>query len=116
MKKAVPILTRGGGKMRVNSKELAVKITPTGDIYFLYNDEHPLRDLGKMELQRASNVEWDAEEQKWVVWINETGNEGPKRKRLIQTFKNRADAIEAEISILNERLANGVAVEELFNG
>jgi hypothetical protein len=97
-------------------KEFIVKITPTGDIYFLYNDNNPLRDLGKMELQRASNVEWDVEEQAWVVWINETGPDAPKRKRLIHNFRYREQAIAAEVRILNERLENGVPVEELFNG
>jgi hypothetical protein len=102
---------KGAAKM----DEFTVKITPTGDIYFLYNDNSPLRDLGKMELTRASNVEWDEDEQGWVVWINETGENVPKRKRLITTFKNRAEAIAAEVHVLNRRLANGVEVEELFN-
>jgi hypothetical protein len=98
--------------------EYTIKITPEGDVYFLYDDNSPLRNLGKIELRRASNVEWDVEEQVWVVWLNDhIGKDGKvKRKRLQPSFEYRIDAIKAEILILNERLKNGEQVDKLFLG
>jgi len=106
--------------------EYTIKVDPDGSIYFLYNDDSPLRELGKMQSVRASHVEWSVEEQAWVVWINEPTlyvdpfnglkeEVKPLRKRLDHSFKNRDDAIQAEINVLNDRLANGVDIKALFN-
>ena len=96
--------------------EFIVKVTPKGDIFFLYDDNSPLRSLGKMQLQRASNVEWDEKAQGWVVWINDHKTKTIyKRRRLTRVFTNRGDAIQAEVEILNERLLSGAPVEQLFD-
>lgn len=107
-------------------KEITVKIEPDGSIYFLYHDDSFLKGLGEMQVTRASNVEWDVDEQKWVVWVISPekhpfeattpydAKASIKRKRLQESFENRADAIAAEISLLNKRLQNGADVAPLF--
>ena len=107
--------------------EFIVKVTPEGDIFFLYSDNSPLRDLGNIKLTRASNVEWNEKEQGWVVWVNDLepkpyAVKSPsdvcgkiKRRRLLTNYRNRGEAIRAEIEVLNERLLNGTPVEQLFS-
>lgn len=42
---------------------------PTGEIRCLWTDELPLRELGEIQVARASNVDWDAAAGEWVVSV-----------------------------------------------
>jgi len=79
-----------------------VLISPNGGtVRFLYQDGHPCLELGSAEMTRASNVRWSKEEQKWQIWlVLEDGSE----KQIGHGFKNRSDAVAAEIEWLNEQL------------
>jgi len=97
--------------------EYTVKITPEGDIYFLYNDDSPLRQIGDMQLKRASNVVWDEKCQGWKVKtllpVPDT-QDHTVDFNINQTFHQRSEAIDYEIKFLNEILAAGMPIEEMF--
>lgn len=64
----------------------------------VYNDDlQKARDvLGKPDVKRASNVEWDENRELWVAKLKDTGEilaEGP----------NRAEVVKEEVRVLNER-------------
>ncbi|MDD3040448.1 hypothetical protein [Bacteroides sp.] len=44
-------------------------IRPDGSIEGLYTDTIPLRDLGRLNIARATNVEFDVERQEWLVTL-----------------------------------------------
>lgn len=100
--------------------EVAIRITPGGDAYFLYSDDNPLNKLGKLQLRRASNVEFDEETQRWFI-IDDTiydSDVSPDDKILGDPsgYESRLQAIAAEVALLNELLSTGQArPEELFH-
>ena len=81
--------------------EKTIKITADGDVIALYEDDSPLRELGKIEVTRASKVEFNSETQMWVVKIMDAGM---KEWVPVKAFPRRADAITHEIWYLNEAL------------
>lgn len=88
----------------------SVRINPNGDIFFVYNDDQPLLELGSIDVARASNVHLNVETQKWEVWLNYPDQDPAQ---LARTFKKRKDAIAFEVEFLNERI-NELPVAELF--
>ena len=78
------------------SVQLLVK--KNGDIQCLYTDSLPLRELGKMTVARASNVEFDTTNGTWSVKLVETG------EIIGSGFIKRKDAIDFEIDYLNGTL------------
>lgn len=78
------------------STNLTVKIAPDGGAAIcLYRDEFNLRDLGEMTVERASDVFFDSEAQKWAVRIL-----GEDERVLPERFDKRSDAISHEIEVL----------------
>lgn len=75
----------------------------------MYDDAlRPVLDkLGDMKVQRASNVRFDEDDQLWYIWVVRHGpNEGYdlKEDRIEPGYKLRADAIQAEIELLERKL------------
>ncbi len=92
--------------------EQTVKITPDGDVYFLYDDKSPLRDLGKLDVRRASEVFWAESDQRWKVAVFFPDG---SRVSLTKSYVNRADAIQAEITALSTMVeVNLLKPEEMF--
>jgi len=79
----------------------AVRFKADGSVVFLYNDDHPALKLGKAEIERASDVYFDNERQKWRVHIR------GEREPLKEGFEKRQDAINHEVEYLNKKLATG---------
>ena len=80
--------------------EYTVMVMPNGSVQFLYNDDHPLLEIGNVQMVRASNVLWDEENQLWFIYFN--GSVGVTKWH--HGFKNRKDAIAFEVSFLNAQL------------
>ena len=81
--------------------EFAVKVTTDGDLFFIYKDNHPLLELGPLEVTRASNVEFDSDRQEWIVVLNFPDG---SRARLPEGHKNRTAAIAYEVEVLIDLL------------
>ena len=75
--------------------ELIYTINEDGSLTGLYNDL--LVGLGDLEINRASNVEFDSTIQKWVVTLIL-----PFSACLIKTFETRSEALEAEVMFIND--------------
>jgi len=69
----------------------------------VYDDRfRPLLEaLGAMEIERASEVEFDHESGDWIA--TEVSHDGP-HGRVIARGKNRAEVIAAEVAYLEARL------------
>lgn len=46
---------------------IRLRITPDGRIRGLWTDDVQLRELGALEVRRASHVEFDEQQQRWTV-------------------------------------------------
>ena len=82
-------------------KELTIRISKEGEVFFMYDDDSLLREFGFIQITRASNIRWDEEEQKWYVWV--ISPEGTEVKTKV-AFEERRDAIQAEIDVLDSML------------
>jgi hypothetical protein len=73
------------------------------EIQFLYDDEIPWKELGKMQCVRASDVVFESERQKWFVQLK------PPVKGVwrIGPFDSRVEAIGEEIKFLESSMENG---------
>jgi hypothetical protein len=92
--------------------EFIIKISPDGrEVFTLYNDQSPVRGLGKAELVRASTVEWDAEDQLWKIW---TTDKDGVRVKLGAGFKDRSMALCYEVDRMSEFLKHEGYVEGKF--
>ena len=93
--------------------EKTIKITADGEVIALYDDDTPLRDLGKIEVTRASKVEFNPSTQMWIVKIMDAIL---KEWVPIAAYPRRADAITYEIWYLNEALSfMACTPEKLFS-
>jgi len=96
------------------TQEYAVKITPDGAVFFMYSDDHDLftmEELETIEVHRASDVRFDNEISRWVIYAKQPDG---SEKRLEGTYHKRADAIRAEIDFLEQRLGDPEYVESFF--
>lgn len=105
-------------------KEIVIKIFPGGDAYFLYSDDSPLRDMGKLELRRASQVEWDEKLQRWLIKVHKASRTETDKYTIFnimepevigkpEGYESRVQAIADEVVILNAQLDQGLAPHEL---
>ena len=78
------------------------KISPEGVLEGLWDDS--LADLGEAKIKRASEVEYCEELKGWTVKILVGPSQG---KFLPGVFKKRKDALEAEVTFLNQELEEG---------
>ncbi len=78
---------------------LQIKVSPDGkEVAGLYSDNFPWKNLGKLEIKRASNVYFCHRDQEWKVHILTEG--GKLDLALPCGFKKRKDAIAYEIYYL----------------
>jgi len=93
-------------------KEITIRISKEGEIFFMYDDESMLRDFGQLQIRRASNIRWDEVDQKWRIWVvKPDGTE----QRTEYVFTERKDAIQAEIDLLDKMLVSSEStVEKMF--
>lgn len=79
--------------------ERLIRVDPNGVAYSLHADDHPLLKLGPVQVERASNVQFREDDQKWYVHVVLF----PKKQEelvLAKSFINRKDAIKHEIHFL----------------
>jgi hypothetical protein len=74
-----------------------VKFTESGEAVFIYEDGHPLLELGRPEITRASHVKPNEE----GLWVADMGPVGGPR---LEGRRNRREALELEREWLGERL------------
>jgi len=81
------------------SRELVFRISPTGDtVVGLYDDNFDWRELGPIEVERATDVRLNKETQEWEVYVI------AEDRTLPESFVDRAKAIAHEVEYLNERI------------
>ena len=78
-----------------------VRFTTDGKVEFVYEDDHPALKLGKAQIERASDVYWDHQDECWRIHIR------GEREPLPEGFEKRQDAIGHEVAYLNRKLATG---------
>lgn len=71
-------------------------ISAGGEVRALYSDRLPLREVGRLTVSRASNVEFDERAQEWVA-VTPDGRE-------IARGRDRDAVIRREVEVLQEAL------------
>ena len=81
-------------------KEVKILVKTNGDLQCLYTDTINLHNLGcgKLNIERASKVEFNDDLQMWTVRLVATG-------KIIGKFDKRIDALAYEVKYLNNTLA-----------
>ena len=69
--------------------EMELVVDAEGDVRCVYGEELDLREIGKLQITRASHVEPDAEGFWWA-------DMGPVGGPVLGPFKNRTEAVGAE--------------------
>lgn len=81
--------------------KLKIKIPASGDqVIGLYNDKLDYSKLGDTEITRATDVCWDADDQKWKVVL--LSPKGKPVGELPGRFSSRKAAVRFEIEYLQE--------------
>ena len=78
--------------------EMELVVDAGGDVRCVYGEELDLREIGKLQITRASHVEPDAEGNWWA-------DMGPVDGPVLGPFRNRTEALEAERGWLVARMA-----------
>jgi len=71
------------------TSEMELVVDAGGDVRCIYDEALDLRELGKLQITRASHVEPDAEGYWWA-------DMGPSGGPMLGPFKNRTEALQAE--------------------
>ena len=88
------------------STQWEVLVKPDGRIVTVYTDIVGLHELGTLDVQRVSHVEFHQEYQAWIVRLEH--DIAPHIEDIeYQTFTSRHEAIEAEVAYLQLKLAQG---------
>ena len=77
--------------------EMELVVDAGGDVRCIYDEELDLRELGKLQITRASHVEPDRDGFWWA-------DMGPVGGPVLGPFKNRTEALHAETAQLSEAL------------
>ena len=81
---------------------IKMRITPDGRIQSLWTDDAQLQDLGTLKVRRASHVEFDDQQQCWIVREAQPINNlrhwlqwlfGQPTERVLHRAANRSDAL-----------------------
>ena len=80
------------------SSEMELVVDAGGDVRCIYGEELDLREIGRLNITRASHVEPDAEGYWWA-------DMGPVGGPVLGPFKNRTEALGAERGWLGARLS-----------
>jgi|ADurb_Val_03_Slu_FD_contig_123_9058_length_1829_multi_8_in_0_out_0_5 hypothetical protein len=70
----------------------------------LYTDKFPWKEFGPLEVTRATEIEFDAEKQKWLILLIFNRGEEKSFLYLSEEFDSREDALQYEREFLNERI------------
>jgi hypothetical protein len=81
-----------------------VFIRPDGTIEGLHTDVVPLQSLGRLNVTRATNVEFDSERQEWVVTLPDGAE--------VYSNSSREAALKWEREYCETALLNGYRVKE----
>lgn len=84
-------------------------IRPDGSIEGLYTDTVPLQELGKLNVTRATNVEFDEGRQEWIVSLPDDGKE-------VYSDPNREEALAWERKFCETCLFNGFRTSQQREG
>ena len=77
--------------------EMELVVDAGGNVRCIYGEELDLREIGKLQITRASHVEPDRDGFWWA-------DMGPVGGPVLGTFKNRMEALQAETAQLFEAL------------
>lgn len=77
-----------------------ISIAPDGTLTALYTDQIDLRAIGKLTVDRASEIEFDHDAQTWFIRFPDGTT--------VPNFASREDAIACEISLMNEKIGRGL--------
>jgi hypothetical protein len=78
------------------SSEMELVVGVSGDVRCIYGEELDLREIGKLQITRASHVEPDRDGFWWA-------DMGPVDGPVLGPFRNRTEALQAERGWLNRR-------------
>ncbi len=89
--------------------EHVLVIAPTGTVKSMHSDKFPLAFLGRQEIERASDIRFDSDTQKWGIWFR-VGEEfvAPSRPSHYG-FDSYESARDYEVQVMNRSLAGGVS-------
>jgi len=73
--------------------EMELVVDAGGDVRCIYDEALDLREIGKLQITRASHVEPDAESYWWA-------DMGPVDGPVVGPFRSRTEALEAERAFL----------------
>ena len=79
------------------SFEMELVVDAGGDVRCIYGEELELREIGKLQITRASHVEPDRD----GFWLADMG---PVGGPVLGPFRNRTEALGAETAQLSEAL------------
>ena len=80
------------------TSEMELVVDAGGDVRCIYDEALDLRELGKLQITRASHVEPDRDGFWWA-------DMGPVDGPVLGRFSNRAEALQAERGWLGARLS-----------
>ncbi len=80
-------------------EDAVLLIRGCGTVWCLYTDSIPLAALGRLQIRRASTVEFDNGRQGWTVTFPDGGR--------LEGFATRAAALQAERGVVNRWLLAG---------
>jgi hypothetical protein len=80
------------------SSEMELVVAAGGDVRCIYDEALDLRELGKLQITRASHVEPDAEGYWWA-------DMGPSGGPVLGPYASRTEALAGERGWLVERMA-----------
>ena len=91
-------MTPGG----IPEHRLTIRIMPDGEVRSLYSEVAALHELGVARMERVTDVMWDRE---WQWWIPVLVSDG--KPLTGHGFAHRADAVAAEVEVLNRMMLEG---------
>lgn len=74
-------------------------VLPDGNVEFIYDDLVPIESLGIAEIERASDIIFDIEQQKWKIEFRD--HIGLSCGEL---FEKRGDAVRTEVRTLAKKM------------
>lgn len=85
-------------------RDCTIEIDNNGNLKTLYQDAHIAKGMGILDIERASDVRFDNADQVWKIYRTLPGG---REEILGLPHKNREDAIDEEIQILERELLLG---------
>lgn len=93
--------------------EHVIVIGPGGVVKSMHSDKFPLGFLGRQTIERASDIRFSEEDQKWGIWFNVDGQFVPPAKTTHAGFDTYEGARDYEVRVMNESLKTGLCPTEI---